>query len=69
MDKKKLEQLRAKYADARGDDVFNPEFKKVADLLFDASGKRQWPFSGISTLLDAPYSEDLSEVETRLIGS
>ena len=40
MDKKKLEKLREKYVDARGDDVFDPEFKKVADLLFDATGKR-----------------------------
>ena len=68
MDKKKLEQLRAKYADARGDDVFNPEFRKVADMLFDASGKREWPFGGIPTLLDAPYSEDMNDVDIGLIG-
>ena len=68
MDKNKLEKLREKYADARGDDVFDPEFRKVADLLFNSAGKRDWPFSGIATLLDAPYSEDLAAVDIGLIG-
>lgn len=68
MDKKKIEWLRDKYGNAKGADVFDPEFRKVADMLFTASGNRSLPYSGIPTLLDAKYSDNLDEVDIGLVG-
>src|SRR5436190_9657929 len=58
VDKDALNALRAKYAGAKGSDVFDPEFKKVVSLVFQSSGTRKLPYSGVSTLLDAPYRPD-----------
>lgn len=68
MDLDKLERLREKYLDAKGDDVFDPEFRKVAGLLFTESGNRSLPYGGIPTLLDAPSAENLEDVDIGLIG-
>lgn len=68
MDLEKLQRLRNKYGDARGDDVFDPEFRKVADLLFSSSGNRTLPYGGIPTLLDAPHTDNLDDVDIGLIG-
>ena len=32
LDKDKIRRLREKYANAKGSDVFDPEFRKVASL-------------------------------------
>ncbi|MSO93907.1 MAG: agmatinase [Rhodospirillales bacterium] len=58
MDRAKLEALRAKYADAKGRDVFDPEFKKVVSVLFKSENRRRAPFSDVSTFLDVPYRPD-----------
>ena len=68
MDLEKLQRLRNKYGEAKGDDVFDPEFRKVTDLLFSSSGNRTLPYGGIPTLLDAQYTENLDEVDIGLIG-
>jgi agmatinase len=68
LDNNKIKRLREKYADAKGSDVFDPEFRKVADMLFTSSGNRSLPYGGIPTLLDARYSEQLDEVDIGLIG-
>lgn len=68
MNEKKLQQLRERYADAAGNDIFDPAFSKVADMLFTGRGNRSLPYGGIPTLLDAPYSEELDEVDIGLIG-
>ena len=68
MDKEKIERLREKYADAKGGDVFDPGFRKVADMLFADSGNRSLCYGGIPTLLDAKYSDKLDEVDIGLIG-
>lgn len=68
LDKNKIKRLREKYADTKGGDVLDPEFRKVADMLFTASGARSLPYGGISTLLDAKYSEQLDEVDIGLVG-
>ncbi|HZS81312.1 MAG TPA: agmatinase [Stellaceae bacterium] len=54
-DKKKLEALRTKYAEGKGSDVLDPEFKKVVSLVFKGKDRRKLPYSDVSTLLDAPY--------------
>ena len=74
MDQDKLAALRAKFANASASDVFDPEFKKVVDLLFSDGGRRAKPYEGISTFLDAPLaleaasSGDFSGIDIPLIG-
>jgi len=58
MEKAKLDALRAKYSDAKGGDIFNPEFAAVAANVFTSSDRRKWPFAGVTTLLDASYRPD-----------
>ncbi len=62
MDKKNLERLRAKYNAAGGGEVMDPQFKKVAELLFTGDSRKK-PYSGIPTLLDAPNREDAAELD------
>lgn len=56
----KLKLLQAKYAEATGSDVFDPEFKKVVSLVFRDKGTRKLPYGDVSTFLDAPYRPDAS---------
>ena len=58
VDRNKLEALRTKYATAAGGDIFDPEFRRVADLQFTAGDRRVWPFAEVATLLDAPHRPD-----------
>jgi agmatinase len=68
MDAQELERLRHKYQDAKSDDFFDPAFKQVAAHLFQGSGNRKLPYSGVTTLLDAPYQEELTGLDVALIG-
>ena len=68
----KLERLRARYAGARGADMYDPEFKRVADLQFTGD-TRHWPFAGISTFAGAPYrpeaeAEGFAGLDVAMIG-
>lgn len=54
MDKDKLDALRKKYGEAKGGDIFNPKFKKVAEKLFSGGDNRALPYANPPTLLDAP---------------
>src|SRR6266851_8756388 len=58
VDKVKLDALRAKYAEGKGSDVFDPEFKKVVSLVFQGADRRKLPYGDVATLLDAPYRGD-----------
>jgi guanidinopropionase len=70
----KLQALRAKYADAKGSDVFDPEFKKVVSLVFKSNGGRKLPYSGVPTFLGAPHlaaafeDDALDELDVALVG-
>jgi agmatinase len=74
MDRKKLEALRARFADADAGDVQDAEFRKVVDLLFTDADSRAKPYSGVSTFLDAPMrldaakAGDFSGIDIPLIG-
>ncbi len=57
----KLAALRAKYGSANGGDVYDPAFKRVADMLFNG-GQRKKPYEGVATLLDAPLRLDASDL-------
>lgn len=74
MDQKKLKALRARFGAAEANDVQDPEFKKVVDLLFTGKGRRAKPYEGISSFLDAPLrldaakGGDFSGIDIPLIG-
>jgi agmatinase len=74
MDQETLARLRARYADARPGEVFDPHFAEIARAQFAEGGRRRWPFEGPATLLDAPLDEsaaqkpDLGGLDLALIG-
>jgi agmatinase len=57
MNPDKLAALRARYANARGGDIFDPEFAAVAARVFIDPSRRKWPFAGVPTFLGLPYRE------------
>jgi agmatinase len=57
-DDEKLQTLRSRYASAKGGEIHDPHFARVAASQFKDGDRRKLPFSGISTLLDAPYRPD-----------
>ncbi|WP_029355098.1 agmatinase [Bosea sp. 117] len=61
-DQDKLGRLRAKYGDIPGGVIFDPAFKRVADLQFKGGDKRVWPWANVATLLDAPYRPDVPDL-------
>lgn len=70
----KLAQLRETFSETAGGDLQTPEFRRIADKIFSAGGRRPAPYSGVPTLLDAPYravgSGDLgiSDLDVALYG-
>ncbi|KMO22667.1 agmatinase [Methylobacterium platani] len=58
MDQAKLAALRARYLDATGGDIDDPDFAKAAAQQFSESDRRKWPFSDVATFLDLPYRPD-----------
>ena len=58
VDSKKLDALRRKYSDAKGGDIFDPEFAAVAAQVFSGAERRKWPFADPATLLGAPFRPD-----------
>ena len=73
-DQTKLEALRATYGEAKGGDVFDPNFEKVVSLVFQGRDRRKPPYSGLSTFLDAPYrpeapdQADFGGLDVALVG-
>jgi agmatinase len=69
-DKDKLEALRAAFAGGKSADIADPRFAKAAALGFDGPDRRKPPYSGLSSLLDAPYrpEADLSGLDIALVG-
>ncbi|WP_439577953.1 agmatinase [Elioraea sp.] len=74
MDHETLARLRARYADARPGEVFDPHFAEIARAHFAEGGRRRWPFEGPATLLSAPLDQaaaekpDLGGLDIALIG-
>jgi len=73
MNRDKLEALRARYANAKGGDIFDPDFRRVADTQFRDGENRAWPFMNPGTLLDAPYRPDAAragyaDLDVALVG-
>jgi agmatinase len=74
MDRQKLDDLRAKYADAVPGQSHHPEFRNIIDKVFAGTDRRPKPYEGISTLLDAPLrpdalaQPDLGGLDVALVG-
>jgi len=70
----KLEQLRERYAATSAGDMHDPEFRRIADMIFSAGDRRSPPYAGIPTLLDAPIRvldatrPDFSKLDVALFG-
>jgi guanidinopropionase len=62
LDSNKLDALRRKYGDAKGGDIFDPEFSAVASQVFSSPERRQWPFANPATLLGAPFRPEAPNV-------
>jgi len=73
MDKAKLEALRQKYSAAKGGDIFDPHFAKVAAQVFVDPEQRKWPFADVATFVGAPYRQvrtdaDFAGLDCALVG-
>jgi guanidinopropionase len=68
MNKDKLEDLRSKYASAKGGDIFDPAFAAVAATVFVDADQRKWPFAGVATFLGAPMAAPHPEGEAGEFG-
>ena len=55
MDRKRLEALRVKYADAAPATSHHPEFKAAIEAIFAGTDRRPKPYEGVSTFLDARF--------------
>jgi agmatinase len=73
-DSDRLAALREKYGEAHGGELFNADFRRVAERIFSASGTRLAPYSGVPTLLSAPYrpadvdNPDFGDLQVALVG-
>lgn len=73
-DQDRLEAIRAKYLDNKGGEMFDPKFRKVAEKIFNKSGTRLAPYSGIPTFLSAPYmpvdadQPDFGNLQVAIVG-
>jgi agmatinase len=73
MNKDELERLRAKYGSLDGGDIFNPDFRKVADTIF-SNGTRLAPYAGMPTFLTAPHrpidpeNPDFGDLQVAIVG-
>ena len=70
----KLEELRRKYENAKGGDIYDPKLAEIASHVFKDPSRRSIPYVGVPTLLDAPYRElsaddpDFGDLEIVLVG-
>src|SRR5262245_49688116 len=74
MDRKKLEDLRAKYPADKPDASHHPEFKKAIETIFAGTDRRPKPYEGVSSFIGAPLRldamqmSDLGGLEVALAG-
>lgn len=62
MDQAKLAALRARYLDATGGDIDDPDFAKAARQQFSESDRRKWPFADVATFLGLPYRPEAAQL-------
>jgi agmatinase len=62
MDEGKLKHLRERYGAALGGEMFDPQFKAVAEQQFASGDRRKWPFADVATLLGARYRPEAPDL-------
>ena len=73
-ERSKLDELRKKYGEGHGGELFDPRFRKVADKIFSKSGTRLAPYAGVPTFLTAPYlavdaeNPDFGDLDVAVVG-
>lgn len=50
----KLRELRSLYYDKSGSEIYDPRSREIASLIFREGDRRDAPFAGMPTFLDAP---------------
>jgi len=66
LDAKKLDALREKYSDAKGGEIYQPDFAAVAAQVFTGAERRKWPFADPATFLGLPFRPDaLSQADAK----
>jgi agmatinase len=70
MDRKRLDELRAKYPADKPDASHHPEFKRAIETIFAGTDRRPKPYEGVASLLGAPLrlDADLAGLDVALIG-
>jgi guanidinopropionase len=74
MDRKKLEDLRAKYPADRPDASHHPELKRAIETIFAGTDRRPKPYEGVASFLGAPLRldalqrADLGGLDVALVG-
>jgi agmatinase len=74
MDRKKLDDLRAKYPADKPDASHHPEFKKAVETVFAGTDRRPKPYEGVASFLGAPLRldalqhDDLGGLDVALVG-
>lgn len=68
MDDLKLKDLRRRFGDGAGRQIYDPRFKMVAEAQIDIDGRRFAPYSGRPTILDAEAVDDFAELDIALVG-
>jgi guanidinopropionase len=69
-----LDALRAKYGAGRDGEIHDPSFRRIADGVFSADGRRAAPYAGLPTFLSAPYREiaqdapDFGDLQVAILG-
>lgn len=65
----KLKALRAQFDDGTGGDIADPDFARIAKLIFKDGDRRRPPYAGLPTFLDAPIREgDPSGLQVAIYG-
>jgi agmatinase len=73
-ERSQLDELRRKYGEGHGGDIFDPRFRKVADRIFSKTGTRPAPYAGVPTFLTAPYrpidaaNPDFGDLQVAIVG-
>ncbi|GGH06956.1 agmatinase [Alsobacter metallidurans] len=72
MNDDKLKALREKYEAARGADIYDPEFAKVAAGQFQGD-RRKWPFADPATFMGATFrpqalEENFADLDVAVVG-
>jgi len=64
MDDEELDRLRRRFGEAKGGEIYDPDFAATAALVFRGADERQWPFAGVATFLGLPHRAEALQQQT-----